>query len=266
MKLQMDPAYASAYKSACQMVRAVTERWATDNLYCVACNRSSLTAEKANSQAVDFRCEGCSAAYQLKASKSWNGHRVPDAGYDAMMRALHSDSVPNLLLMEYSNDWFVRNLLLVPSFFFTPAAIEKRRPLSQNARRAGWVGCNILLTEIPEDGKICMVSEGVPVPSNAVRSRYERIKPFASLNVKLRGWTLGVLRMIRRIGCPQFSIEDIYAYEQVLAKAYPHNRHIKAKIRQQLQVLRDLGYIKFLGSGRYELPYSVRTETPSDRT
>ena len=170
-----------------------------------------------------------------------------------MMQALQSDSAPNLLLMQYKPDWSVWNLLLVPSFFFSPAAIEKRRPLSPKARRAGWIGCNILLSEIAEDGKIRIVSDGVPVSASAVRSKYEQIRPFSSLNVKLRGWTLDVLRIVRRIGRVAFSLDDVYAYEQTLAKAYPENRHIRPKIRQQLQVLRDLGYIKFEGRGRYEL-------------
>jgi type II restriction enzyme len=253
MKLQMDPTYANGYKSACQIARRVTEGWAKDNLYCVACNSSRLAPEKANSQAVDFRCERCSGAYQLKARKSWSERRVPDAGYDAMMRALQSDSAPNLLLMQYSADWSVWNLLLIPSFFFTPASIEKRKPLGPEARRAGWVGCNILLNEIAEDGKICIVSRGVSVPSDAVRSKYEQIRPFSSLNVRLRGWTLDVLRVIRYIGRAWFSLDDVYAYEHALAKAYPENKHIKPKIRQQLQVLRDLGYISFEGRGRYTL-------------
>ncbi|MGI0085759.1 MAG: DpnI domain-containing protein, partial [Nitrososphaerales archaeon] len=33
----------------------------------------------------------------------------------------------------------------------------------------------------------------------------------------------------------------------------PNNAHIRDKIRQQLQVLRDMGLIEFLGSGSYRL-------------
>jgi hypothetical protein len=41
-----------------------------------------------------------------------------------MMRALSSDSVPNLLVMQYDADWHIRNLMIVPSFFFAVAAVE----------------------------------------------------------------------------------------------------------------------------------------------
>lgn len=38
-----------------------------------------------------------------------------------------------------------------------------------------------------------------------------------------------------------------------LAKLHSKNRHVRDKIRQQLQVLRDLGLIDFLGFGSYRL-------------
>jgi type II restriction enzyme len=38
-----------------------------------------------------------------------------------------------------------------------------------------------------------------------------------------------------------------------LAKLHPHNAHVRDKIRQQLQVLRDLGLLEFLGGGSYYL-------------
>jgi len=34
---------------------------------------------------------------------------------------------------------------------------------------------------------------------------------------------------------------------------HPDNHHIKAKIRQQLQFLRDKGYLQFFGSGKYKV-------------
>jgi hypothetical protein len=35
------------------------------------------------------------------------------------------------------------------------------------------------------------------------------------------------------------------------AELHPANRHVRDKTRQQLQVLRDLGLVEFLGGGRY---------------
>ncbi len=38
-----------------------------------------------------------------------------------------------------------------------------------------------------------------------------------------------------------------------LAEQYPNNNNVKAKIRQQLQVLRDAGILTFLSPGHYEI-------------
>jgi type II restriction enzyme len=45
-----------------------------------------------------------------------------------------------------------------------------------------------------------------------------------------------------------------------LAKLHPNNAHVRDKIRQQLQILRDIGLLDFLGSGspRKELRGSYR--------
>ena len=40
--------------------------------------------------------------------------------------------------------------------------------------------------------------------------------------------------------------------EGFLKEKHPSNQHIPDKIRQQLQQLRDLGLIEFLGNGRYK--------------
>jgi len=38
-----------------------------------------------------------------------------------------------------------------------------------------------------------------------------------------------------------------------LVSSFSVNAHVRDKIRQQLQVLRDLGLLEFLGSGSYRL-------------
>ena len=40
-----------------------------------------------------------------------------------------------------------------------------------------------------------------------------------------------------------FTNSDIYAFERELSELHPDNRHIRDKIRQQLQVLRDTGFL-----------------------
>ena len=145
MDLRTDARVAEGYRSRAQIARVVTEQWSANTLYCPACPSRRLSATPANTQAVDFRCADCDSPFQLKSGTRWNERRIPDAGYDAMMRAIVGDRVPNLFVMSYSANWAVENLLGVPSFVFSTSAIEKRKPLRDTARRAGWVGCNIRL-------------------------------------------------------------------------------------------------------------------------
>jgi type II restriction enzyme len=62
-----------------------------------------------------------------------------------------------------------------------------------------------------------------------------------------------VLRCVEMIGRQEFTLEEVYAFEAHLSGLYPMNQHVRQKIRQQLQVLRDRGFIEFLGRGRYRL-------------
>jgi hypothetical protein len=67
----------------------------------------------------------------------------------------------------------------------------------------------------------------------------------------LSGWRLDTFKVVSEIPTNIFQLEQIYAYKQRLQKLHPKNRYIEDKIRQQLQELRDLGLIEFLGGGVY---------------
>lgn len=43
-----------------------------------------------------------------------------------------------------------------------------------------------------------------------------------------------------------FSLDDVYRFEQEVGDKFPENRHVRDKIRQVLQHLRDEGTIEFI--------------------
>jgi len=59
--------------------------------------------------------------------------------------------------------------------------------------------------------------------------------------------------VVQSLNKPEFELADVYAHAAALAKLHPQNAHILDKIRQQLQVLRDLNRLEFLARGRYRL-------------
>ena len=71
--------------------------------------------------------------------------------------------------------------------------------------------------------------------------------------ITAKGWLLDVMRCVEKIGKREFVLDDVYMFESELAKLHPENMHIKDKIRQQLQVLRDKGYLEFSARGQYSM-------------
>lgn len=251
MLLTLDTSIAANYNSKSQIARRVTEKWGEDNLYCSACDSNRLAQSPNNTPAIDFVCPQCQETYQLKSRATWSERKVADADYQKMIDAVSSDATPNLLVMQYSPTWQVSKLLLVPSFFFSSSSIEKRNPLGPTARRAGWVGCNILLSAIAPEGKLRLVHDGTPAAATTVRQQYQALRPLSQINVSSRGWTLDVLNVVSQFRNRAFELSEVYAYEAHFSALHPDNHRIREKIRQQLQVLRDLNLLQFLGQGTY---------------
>jgi type II restriction enzyme len=177
-----------------------------------------------------------------------------DGAYSKIHDAILYSETPHFFLISYGLETLrIQDLLCIPDFALTASTLEKRKPLASTAHRAGWDGCNILLDRIPTDARIHLVKDARVVPAAEVRSAYQKLKPLASLNLEKRGWTLDVLNVIRFLRKPVFELSEVYALEKDLAKLHPQNRHVRDKIRQQLQVLRNLGFLEFLGSGSYRL-------------
>jgi type II restriction enzyme len=67
-------------------------------------------------------------------------------------------------------------------------------------------------------------------------------------------WRLDVLRVIQSLGKAEFTTTDAYIFERELEQLHPGNRNIKAKIRQQLQELRDRNLLLHVGRNCWRLP------------
>lgn len=245
---------AEGYKSPSQRTRVISEAWAEQNLFCPCCPSPNLKLSDPNSRVMDLFCPRCRARFELKSQSRRLSSRVADAAYAAMVEAIVRGGAPNLFLLHYDRvRWEARELVLIPRFALSLSCIEKRPPLGPGARRSGWVGCNILLTNIPPDVRIPLISAGTPANPSRVRELYRRMQPLEKVRPEARGWTLDVLRLVRKLNAGQFSLADVYRQEDELQTLHPRNRNLRPKIRQQLQRLRDLGVLEFLGGGTYRL-------------
>lgn len=167
MNLNFNTTIASNYKNNSQIARILTESWIADNMYCPRCGCKQVNRFPNNSPVADFYCPICKNEYELKSKTGSLIHKVNDGAYSTMICRITSNKNPDFFFMNYSKeDFSVRDLIFVPKHFFVPEIIEKRKPLSQKARRAGWVGCNILMDKIPEEGKIKIISNGIEEKKN----------------------------------------------------------------------------------------------------
>lgn len=252
MKLGFEESQA-AFDSGSQQARVWTERWVADWMFCPNCGAARLSQFPANSPVADFFCAGCSDQFEVKAKNAKTfGRSVMDGAYDAKIARLTSKTNPNLLLVGYDKAMrSVHSACIVPKHFFVPDIIQRRKALAPTARRAGWVGSNILLNLVPESGRIFILRNGVEEPRDAVLAKWRQTLFLRETSVDARGWLIEVMKAVEAIGRAEFELTDVYAFEARLSALYPSNNNVRPKIRQQLQVLRDHGYLEFLGGGRY---------------
>ncbi len=255
MNLFLNIKLANNYTSLSQKIRVLTEDWVNRQIYCPSCGKLDIARYKNNKPVADFFCSNCKEDYELKSKKDSMGAKIVDGAYGTMISRLQSTNNPNFFLLNYNlRNFSVSNFLVIPKHFFVPAIIEKRKALSQTARRAGWIGCNILLQNIPQAGKIFLVkNRKIESKKNVIANWQKTLFLRDKKEIIAKGWLLDIMNCVEKIKKEKFSLNEVYAFEKELRMKHPDNNFIKDKIRQQLQVLRDEGYIEFVGSGMYKL-------------
>lgn len=242
----------AVFQSASQNARVLSEGWVVAHMFCPSCGAARLDPFANNSPVADFGCAACGEEFELKAKKGRLGRKIVDGAYGAMSARLAQPNNPSLMVMGYDRDRTrVTDLIVVPNHFFTQSIIEARKPLGPHCRRAGWQGCNILIGDVPGAGRISLIRDSIHVPKPAVLAQWQATLFLRDTGLAARGWLLDVMKAVEDIGRAEFTLADVYAYEGRLSAIYPGNNNVRPKIRQQLQVLRDRGFLEFGGRGVY---------------
>jgi len=254
MQLRFNKTLAMRYKSQSQAIRVMTESWVKNEIFCPNCS-STLYEYPNNNPVGDFYCKCCSEDYELKSKRDSIGNKIVNGAYETMIERLQSETNPNFFILNYSvNTSEVINFVVIPKHFFVPEIIEKRKPLAPKAIRAGWVGCNIILKSIPQTGKIFFVHNKQIEPKEQVLANWKKTLFLREeKEISTKGWLLDVMRCVDKIGKREFMLDEVYVFENELSRLHPENKHIRDKIRQQLQFLRDKGYLNFASRGYYRL-------------
>ncbi len=202
----------------------------------------------------DFYCKTCSEQFELKSKNGLKvGNKIVDGAFKTMIKRIDSEDNPNFFFLTYDKTkWQVNNFIIIPKYYFTSDIIIKRKALGQNARRAGWVGCNIDITKVPKSGRIFLVRNSEIISKEKVQFKWKGTNFLKSKKGETKGWILDVMNCVDAIQEDTFTLNEIYSFEKQLKQNHPNNNFIKDKIRQQLQFLRDKGLIEFKSRGTYK--------------
>jgi type II restriction enzyme len=252
VNLNFNTELAAGYKSNSQIARVLTEHWVKSNSYCPCCGTKPIQSFENNKPVADFHCHQCAEQFELKSKSGKLSNTIADGAYETMIERISANNNPNFFFLTYSKNWSVENFLIIPKQFFTPEIIIKRKALSSTAKRAGWVGCNINISNIAEAGKVFLIKNSNIIDQNKVSFAFNQTLFLREKNIDAKGWILDIMRCVDHLKNSSFTLEEMYTFENSLKLKYPNNNFIKDKIRQQLQLLRDKGLIEFIGRGKYK--------------
>lgn len=253
MILSFNTKVADKYTSPSQRIRVLTEDWVGGQIYCPNCGRLNIDKYENGRPVADFFCSNCKEDYELKSKKNRMGNRILDGAYGTMVERLRSENNPNFFFLNYSlKNFEVQNFVVIPKHFFTPEIIIKRNQGIPG--RPNYIMCSINLSVIPQSGKIFYIKDKkIESKENVISNWQKTLFLREEKEISAKGWLLDIMNCVEKIGDKEFTLNEIYAFESFLRKKHPGNKHIKDKIRQQLQVLRDKGYLSFINKGKYKL-------------
>lgn len=208
METSFNAQLASGYHSKSQIARVLTENWTEMYMYCPICGWQTISKFPNNKAVADFYCPNCKSEFEQKSKNGAFGNKIADGAYSTFIQRINSNHNPDFLMMSYSLEKMrVENMFFVPKHFFVPDVVEKRKPLSKTAKRAGWVGCNILLDKIPTQGRITVVENGTALDKDSVLNQVKWAQKIKTENILARGWLIDILHCVNAISSDIFTVE-----------------------------------------------------------
>jgi hypothetical protein len=168
----VDFSVAAPFVSATQVARVALETWASFNLYCLDCASDALDPLPNNTPVADFKCFLCERFYQLKAKDGRFSLRITGAAYQPTIDSIRRGAMPEHIFVEFDKRCnTVVFVDAIPGRLITEDRVLPRKPLSETARRAGWQGCNIDISDLPS----VRIVAPAGIERSDVRERWRRL-------------------------------------------------------------------------------------------
>ncbi len=120
------------------------------------------------------------------------------------------------------------------------------------------MGSNILMAKLPSEARDSVIENATCRDPAEVRRDWNAFDFLKSDTRASGGWGAETLTCVRELqrasGLHEFTLKEFYSrFTDELSSRHPENNNVQAKIRQQLQVLREGKILEFMGRGRYRI-------------
>lgn len=141
------------WNSESRIVGEACEEYIKNNIKCVRCKNANFEKCKTNEKSKDLVCLECNQKYQIKAKCatqkqinniiSKNQFKTIGGEYSTTINNI-DENIDYIIIMYEKTSYEIKNILYVKNEYINYECIIPRNPLSSNAKRAGWQGCNII--------------------------------------------------------------------------------------------------------------------------
>ncbi|EQD62316.1 Dam-replacing family protein, partial [mine drainage metagenome] len=231
LALELPPA-PSGLESPRALARVRTTAWVQTNLYCPQCGRRRLEPTRDGTPFQDFVCAGCREPYELKSSKELHRRRVAGGSFERYRAALQQGAAPNLLLLTYDPGAArVRDLVAINRLLISPLAVRPRaRPLPRPSATPYYL-CDLDLARVPESAKVPFLRATHERPKRFVLDSWQRFRFLREAEAPDEpDWIRDILALIAGIPNREFTLDDLYEHDPLLARLHPRNHNVRAKI------------------------------------
>tara|TARA_B100000683_G_scaffold151492_2_gene146609 strand:+ start:173 stop:679 length:507 start_codon:yes stop_codon:yes gene_type:complete len=145
------------WKSNSRIIGRAAEIYSCEKIKCVKCNETNWLECNVNAKSKDKICKKCGKNYQIKCKKitekSYNDIKkngefeTIGAEYNTTMKSIQ-DEIDYIIFLYRPVNFIIVDIIHVKSENITCHNIIPRKPLSNNAKRAGWQGCKLHFTDI----------------------------------------------------------------------------------------------------------------------
>ena len=145
------------WKSNSRIIGRAAEIYCCEKLQCRNCNEMNWLECIVNAKSKDQICKTCGKKYQIKCkntteklynnSKKTREFKTIGAEYNTTIKSIE-DEIDYIIILYKKVNYDILDIIHIKSDDITCNNIIPRKPLSNNAKRAGWQGCHLHFTNI----------------------------------------------------------------------------------------------------------------------